>query len=152
MSTPTSASGRTLWCGPYAIAVIFGTDYDTAYKKTLRSVNKRLMKRSRWAWKKTRIQGLGNMAMERVIRTRYKKFIFANVERKPTLKNYLDHLRPNRLYVVNVTGHYVLINTKDWTISDNQLGQWVPVNETTHYMRSRVVTVALVKKFRDVAA
>lgn len=40
-----SPAGRTLWCGPFAVAVLTGTDYDSAYEDFL-AVERRAARRA----------------------------------------------------------------------------------------------------------
>jgi hypothetical protein len=64
-----------------------------------------------------------------------------------TLNRAMDHLRPNRIYIVEVTGHYLTVNTVDWTMCDNWTNGWVAVKGSVH-AKKKVRRVAEVKKHR----
>jgi hypothetical protein len=38
-----SLTGRTLWCGPFLVAMVTGLDYDTAYKKVLSDLRRSIL-------------------------------------------------------------------------------------------------------------
>jgi hypothetical protein len=122
--------GRT-WCGPYAIATVCGVDYDTAYDKAKKVL------------KKKRISGMWNGEVQEVARRLGTKFEWKHTKlkligkvgwkwRQPTLNQMLDELIPNRLYIIQVTTHYITVNTRDWTMVDNQTPEWKPVKDWKH--------------------
>ena len=46
-------------------------------------------------------------------------------KRKKLLANYInDDLAPNKVYLVQITKHYLIIDTRDCTTIDNQVPQW----------------------------
>jgi hypothetical protein len=112
------------WCGPYALALISGKTYDEAYEHA----KKKLRKRS--------IMGMYNHEFKAVARSLgFKKFEWnfdPKAQGKPTLRSFKDWMRPNRLYVVVVTRHYVTVNTSDWTVQCNQTQKWEPIDECKH--------------------
>ena len=136
---------RTMWCGPYALAVVSGLTYDETYKKVLRKL--RSMKSS-YKHKPKIIKGMYHSELEAVGKTLKCPFEFTGSARRRarlTLNRTKDHLRPNRIYIVNVTDHYLVVNTSDWTMCDNWTKAWVPVKGSVH-ARKKVLSVAEVKR------
>jgi len=125
------------WCGPYALAMISDKSYEEAYL----IAKKKLRKRS--------ITGMYNHQFKAVARYMgFNKFEWQFVpksESKPTLRSFKDWMRPNRIYVVQVTRHYVTVNTSDWTVQCNQTQKWEPLDECKHRLR-RVAAYAEVKR------
>jgi len=155
LAGPVSESGRKMWCGPYALAVILGIDYDKAYKKLLRAdrhnsgwvlnINSgRIIYRG---YKRMYLQGITNYTFQLGAISKYKKFRFEKANESLSLRQYIDnHLRPGCLYVINITGHYVVIDMARKMIIDNHLRRWVPLADTKHMMKCRVKKVAYVCK------
>jgi len=123
-----------MWCGPYALAVCLGLSYDEAYELALKVT------------RQDRIKGLANHYVEKAlrrhgIRTEFKglrqsagvsmQFMYGKQRGYVSvlnLRNALDYLKPNRLYIINVTRHYVVLDTSDMTVIDNQTRGWWPVD------------------------
>jgi hypothetical protein len=141
-----------MWCGPYALAVCLGyTDYDYMYRNV-----QKILKRTHRP-----LRGMHNWEVERVLerhgaRNVVFQFLKDHVKLQqhawPTLRNVADYLKPNRLYIVEVRKHYVVVDTSDWTVTDNCRKGWWPL--AYHRCASRkVVRVAEVKKvYREQAA
>ena len=138
---------RNMWCGPYALAVALGVDYDEAYELLRRVSRKRQIKGTAYVWMlwalkrhriRTEFKNLTRSAGVR-LETRWKdgKCI--------TLRGCTDYLKPNRLYIVTVTGHYVVVDTSDGTCIDNQTMGWFPLDHHPNALK-RVVNVAEVKR------
>jgi len=128
------------WCGPYALATVAGLTYDEVYEKMLRAYNKKRYTKVK------HITGVTNSLMERVSKICRCTFKFERVTKR-TLNQTMDHLDPNRIYIVLVTGHYIVVDTRDWTMIDNQNMDWVPIKESAHRLK-RVRSVAEVKNHK----
>ena len=142
------SNGSHQWCGPTAAAIALEVDYDIAYKKCLRA------RRKRTPHLKIRyIKGMSDGDLASVVRQRWSTFRFKYPIRKVgrlrhrlhTLNSLMDHLRPNRLYIVSVTGHYLTVNTQDWTVMDNWHDVPIPVAQSEHRL-CRVRAYGLVRK------
>ena len=97
------SKGKT-WCGPYALAVIANIDYEPAYlfaKKHL-EVN--------------RILGMYHWDLSKCVKAIGAKVGPWKNLHKITVARLADNLKPNRLYIVRVTGHYIVVDTNDWTV------------------------------------
>ncbi len=138
--TGTTRKAHT-WCGPYALALVSGLTYDQVYKKLLRNANAQL---HRFQPRIKYLTGVGLELMERVSKTVKCKFEFTRVKGKPTLNQFMNELRPNRIYVIHVTRHYLVVDTSDWTVCDNQIQRWVSLPDYK-YRLSRVRDYAEVR-------
>lgn len=117
----------TTWCGPYALALISGLDYDTVYGKVLRAKNKRMPTHK----KRKYITGMSKSLMQIVAKTMKCLFMFVKAQRM-TLNSYIDHLTPNKVYIIQITGHYVVVDTRTWEICDNQSKAWQSISDSKH--------------------
>lgn len=106
-----SAVRKTNWCGPYAIATALGLSYDEVYEKAKARLRKQMIK------------GMYVVQMQIVLRALGHDTRWLYPARQ-TLRSLMDELRPNRIYIVLITGHYVVINTATWTLTCNQSGSW----------------------------
>lgn len=140
------SQGRVNWCGPYALAVIFGCSYDHA-ESFVRQVTK-----------SKRIQGLWNSEMKLAITARnntltksrlffvrhettaYYATGYTGRSKRMTLTQWYKQ-RPNKTatYIVNVTGHYVVV--RGTKIIDNVSRVWQPVHVRRQNKRSLVRSV-----------
>lgn len=140
MNAPArSSTMRSSWCGPYAIAVCLGITYDEAYaliKKALRTKMRITSMYDSWVTKALKRGGLRVKTFEPP--ARYAKVKLGGW---PTLRNLADYLKPNRLYIVRVTDHYITVDTRDWTAIDNNGRGWFPVD--WHRMANRKVRCVL---------
>ena len=124
---PGTSRKAITWCGPYALALVSGLSYDEVYKKMLRAKNKRQPK-----WRKLKhITRVSDQLMQIVAKTVKTPFYFKPAKRM-TLSQYVDHLEPNTVYIIQITGHYVVIDTRTWELSDNQSLTWVPIKDSKH--------------------
>jgi hypothetical protein len=122
------------WCGPYAFSIATQQSYEQAYE----FAKKKLRKRS--------IMGMYNHQMKALMRAcGFKKFEFEYLACKPTLRSFKDWMKPNRLYIVVVTGHYVTVDTSNWTVICNQTQEWQKIDECKHRLR-KVKAYAEVKR------
>ncbi len=126
-------------CGPYALAIINQMTSDAANTAICKS-----LRRCR------RVQGMWRHEVERVSRGKYFKhrLKFKIVRDKPTLRSVADYLKPNRLYVVNVSHHYVTVDTRDWTMLDRFTDVWIPLDRSV-WRLGRVKFVAEGPRFSD---
>lgn len=133
ITKPAKAAKGKTWCGPYALALITGTTYEYAMKRIKRAVGR------------DRIMGMWNWELEKTARRMgLKKFKWTHVpaSKRTNLSNMLDWFKPNRIYVVQVTSHYVILNTKDWTVTDNCIEGWVPIFDTIKTKRKKLFAFA----------
>ena len=41
-------------------------------------------------------------------------------------------LKPNKVYVINITRHFFILDTRDYTTIDNQVPEWIAAETTKH--------------------
>lgn len=143
MKAPERAVGRVTWCGPYALATVLGVTYQEAYRLAL------------WNTGRTFIKGMANWHMceilkRRRIKTRFQTLARYNRMAQPkgrvTVQRLTDWLKPNRLYIVNITDHYIVVDSSDWTAVDNKSeGGWWPI-ERHHSALCAVEMIAEIRK------
>lgn len=124
---------RKTWCGPYALAVVAGKTYEFAYQ---------MLKQIRG---KRHACGVYNTNMDKAFGFCGLKAEFVKAEKRCNLRKYIDeYLAPNKLYIINITRHYVVVDTRDHTTIDNQNPEWVPIENSKH-LRCLVQFVAEIK-------
>ena len=112
---------RKTWCGPYAIAVVCGTEYEPAYQVA------RAVRGKRHAKGITVTQMINSCKKMGVTGVNKK------LDKKMKLSKWLDqHTLPNKVYVVNTTRHFIIVDTRDWTTIDNQQPEWKAVTASKH--------------------
>lgn len=117
-----SPSGRTLWCGPFALAVITGLPYDTVYAKVLdvekrriRALNKAQGRAPNAGYRvPTSMQGLHMNALARTaerfgIKVAWKKVPKHGAKSVTLLTFAREHTVKDHVYVVIAGNHYETI-------------------------------------------
>lgn len=141
---------RQNWCGPFALSIMAGQDYDTAYPRILRSLRaftKRRYANANYSVKlPTFLRGMFDFEVTAVAKTFGYKIEWMRPpenDRKiaPTVKQLLDHLKPRRFYLVNITDHYITIDTWNWLWCDNHSKKWMPL-DNCKWSRTRVKRIA----------
>lgn len=140
ITKPARAANGKTWCGPYALALITGKTYEDVLPFIRRAAKrKRIMGMYNWEFQKTaRRMGLRKFEFKKIPSTQ-----------RTNLSNMTDWLRPNRIYVVQVTSHYVIVNTKDWTMTDNQTEGWIPISSEHKNGRRRLCAYAEAFRIAD---
>jgi len=105
----------TKWCGPWALAFLTDRDYDTADKHIRRKIKR-----------KTKVQGLSTYGMHKSLGPKSKGFTRT---KRVTLQKLSDQLLPGRIYLIWVTGHYLILDTGTGMVIHNQVEIWKPVEE-----------------------
>jgi hypothetical protein len=151
MRAPAKTKGNAeTWCGPYALAVVMGVDYDTAYARAMTTLER-----------ERPIEGMSNCQLIKVLLDYNFRFEIARfkqlaeqrmvydsllMEHRPrfiykTLTQWFnsDLHKPDATYIVALTTHYVVVRG-DWII-DNQSGKWIRFSKWRTYKRARVRSV-----------
>lgn len=125
------------WCGPHALATVTGKSYDEVITVVRSKIRRKHIKGmfSNEVYLVAKALGVKDMG------------VFMPMRNKQNLRNSVDWLKPNRLYIVFVTRHFVVVNTKDWTVSDN-CNEWAPI-ATSKLGRLRVNSYAEVRRIED---
>jgi hypothetical protein len=121
---------RKTWCGPYAVATVCGTEYEPAYQVAKRARGKRHAKGITMTDLKKSCRRLGVkgewISIEKATADT------AEPKKKMKLEKFLPMLAPNKVYVINVTKHFLVVDTRDFTTIDNQNPEWVAMESTKH--------------------
>lgn len=112
---------RKTWCGPYAVAVVTGLQYEDTYKALKKIRGKR---------------STAGVTMKNMM-TACSKFSVkterTKLEKRKKLNNFLrDNLAANKVYIVEITRHVIVVDTRDCQTIDNQSLKWEDMYSTKH--------------------
>jgi len=112
---------RITWCGPYAIATVCGTAYEPAYQAAKRARGKRHAK------------GITCSNLKEACSALNVKGKWKMLSKKRVLRKFIEEsLLPNEVYVIAITKHFLVIDTRDWTTIDNQSLGWCAMEGSKH--------------------
>ena len=119
---------RKTWCGPYAIAVVAGTEYEEAYRVARAVRGKRHAK------------GISNTNLSDSLKRMGVKgkwhpisSVGSGSKSKMKLANFLPILDHGKVFVIQITKHFIVVDTRDFTTIDNQNPDaWLPVEMSPH--------------------
>ena len=113
---------RKTWCGPYAIATVCGIDYEPAYRMAKKVRNKRHAK------------GITCSDFDKSCKAFGVTGKWNTLEKRQKCENFLKSgtLKPNKVYVINITRHFFILDTRDYTTIDNQVPEWIAAESTKH--------------------
>ena len=141
--------GRT-WCGPYALALLSGLDYETAYKKILRSYNRyyRTQAKKRGLhpeyWTKKSIKGMTTYELGRAGKSLGVKIDWKKPPERCTVLGFArDHTVKGRVYLVQTRTHFLTV--LDGMIYDNWPSSPRPADGQHHLRKAIVQSVAEIK-------
>lgn len=122
-TAPIRCQGRKTYCGPYALATVTGKTGDEVYAAFRRCRRARGNRRKR-------VGGVSHGELERMMRYFGIRAKAQNLRKARTsLLKCWDWLKPNRLYIVALSTHYVTIETAGRKVIDTFSLDWVPVAE-----------------------
>ena len=123
-------NSRKTWCGPYAIAVVCGTSYEPAYQVAKKVRGKRHAKgiTNTDLMKSCKALGVKGEWISVAKATEHS----AKPQAKMKLENFLKMLAPNRVFVIQITKHFIIVDTRDFTTIDNQRPEWIAVEASKH--------------------
>lgn len=147
MKSPTK-SARTMWCGPYALALLSGLSYDEAYRKALRSINVRRGKEAverglrRDYWQRAALKGVSHYEMRVAAKALGIKIEWKLDARRRqyehhgvTLLTFVrEHTVKGKTYLVSAANHYVVV--RDGIVYDNTLTK--PAHPVEEYPRAKL--------------
>lgn len=121
------AVGRNRYCGPGALAILLGLDTDEAAARLRAVTGRRAIRRIGW------------FAMVLVINQRDARAVPCGVAPGATLRSFADALVFDGVYLVNITGHFVVLRKGDGRIdvADNHTIYPMPLAKFRR-LRSRV--------------
>jgi len=111
---------RITWCGPYSVATVAGTSYERAYQ-TLKLIRG-----------KRHCKGVSNANIAAACKKLGIKGKWKKLEKRTKLANFLPTLEDGKVYIVQITKHVLVIDTRDRTTIDNQHREWIAMESTKH--------------------
>ena len=151
-----------IWCGPYALATVSGVPYQEAYEKG-NDIAKCVRQDKHWSRGRSftarAVGGMTNEEMQLTARERLdlelgdwkrvEKSKYESSAAKSVTLGRLDfYIPPMRLFIVEISGHYVTVDTRDWTVICNNVQQWTPLKDSK-FSRRKVVKVCRVPYIHD---
>jgi hypothetical protein len=141
-----SPTGRTLWCGPFAVAVLTGVSYDDAHAEAVRIERRRLNAEAKRVglkpgyWNKTHFKGMHFNALKRTAEKLGAKFgattFTYNKAKALTLLTFArDHTVAGKVYLITAGNHYVIV--KDGVLYHSHHDP-LPVEQAPRYKMAKV--------------
>lgn len=151
-----------IWCGPYALATVSGMPYQMVYEKGDYVAKCMREERHGRRGRAFTARATGGWYRDELS---YTAKTYCDVELgdwKPVEKSKhepsaaksitlgrLDfYVPPMRLFIVEISGHYVTVDTRDWTVICNNVQQWTPLKESK-FSRCKVKNVCRVPYIHD---
>ena len=116
---------RKTWCGPYAIATVCGTEYEDAYR-VARSI------RGKRHAKGINISDLEKSCKQLGVTGKWHSVKDTPFGKRTKLARFLPALLPDTVYVLMITKHFLVVDTRDMTTIDSQVPEWIAVEMTKH--------------------
>lgn len=146
-----SNGGRTMWCGPYALALLSGREYDSVYASCLRGMNRwrneYAAKRGRRKPKRTKvIISLSAGWLPILGKTLGLTIEWKAAPKGTTVGNFAElHTVKDRTYLLNITGHYCVVRNGLCYDQDGPRPIGTGPGRAGGYARTRVEQFAEVK-------
>ena len=120
--TDSAGNWRKTWCGPYAVATICKTDYETPYQIIRKLRKKRHAK---------------GVSMENMVAACHKlgfRGNYVKLKKRRKMQYFCkEGLQKNQLYIVEVQKHVVVLDTKNWKLIDNQTTEWIEPEKSRYW-------------------
>jgi len=111
---------RVTWCGPYSVATVCGVEYEPAYR-TIRAIRG-----------KRHCKGVSNSDIQKACKKLGVNGKWTKLKKRTQLRKFLPTLEVGKVYIVQVTKHVVVLDTRDMTTIDNQNPEWIPGEFSKH--------------------
>ena len=117
---------RKTWCGPYAVAVVTGKEYEHCYQALKKIRGKRPAK------------GVPMIHIVNACKIYDRKVEYTELQNRRKMSKFCkEQLEPNSLYIIQISQHVLVIDTRDWTVIDNQSQEWTAM-ENYHGFNKQV--------------
>lgn len=154
LRVPRCPKAKLIWCGPYAVGVLLGLDYDEAYRVLLADVRRAAAERARAEADAAynlihpdevrkrlpiRITGIHSHQVGRLLNKRGVRCDFNYHDGKPlrTLKSFVRHeAEPGYAYLIDVAHHWVVVHNG---LMYNSLFRPVSVEKAPSHKMARVL-------------
>lgn len=152
-----STTGRTLWCGPFAVAMVTGLEYDDAYKKVLADIRRSIMANWKKRYGEQRASGMRDRLPKAVMGTQEHQIArilnklkikcelvyYGQMKYRPTLITFVrEHTVKGHTYIIVAGHHWVTI--KDGILYHSHHDP-IPVEDAPKYRKARIECWADVK-------
>ena len=118
---------RTTWCGPFSVATVAGTEYEPAYQ-TLKKIRG-----------KRHCKGVSNDNIAKALKTFDIKGKWTTLDKKRKLSKFVfENLEQGKVYIIQITRHVLVMDTRDWTTIDNQVAIWRAMDASHHWSKKMV--------------
>jgi len=113
---------RVTWCGPFAVATVAGVEYEPAYQ-TLRKIRG-----------KRHCKGVSNGNIASACKKFGLKGKWTTLKKKRKLSKFVpENLEQGKVYIIQITKHVLVMDTRDWTTIDNQVPTWRAMDASHHW-------------------
>ena len=118
---------RVTWCGPFAVATVAGIEYEPAYQ-TLRKIRG-----------KRHCKGVSNSNIHSACKKLGVKGKWTKLDKKRKLSKFVtENLEQGKVYIIHITKHVLVMDTRDWTTIDNQVPEWRAMDASHHWSKRLV--------------
>ena len=118
---------RVTWCGPFAVATVAGVEYEPAYQ-TLRKIRG-----------KRHCKGVSNGNIASACKKFGLKGKWTTLKKKRKLSKFVpENLEQGKVYIIQITKHVLVMDTRDWTTIDNQVPTWRAMDASHHWSKRLV--------------
>jgi hypothetical protein len=111
---------RITWCGPYSVATVCGKSYEEAYQLLRKIRGKRHAK------------GVSNGNIKDACNKLGVKGEWKHLEKRTQMRKFLPTLEAGKVYIVQITRHVLVVDTRDMTTIDNQHQDWIAAESSKH--------------------
>ena len=127
-------NSRITWCGPFSVATVAGVKYEPAYQ-TLKMIRG-----------KRHCKGVTKSNITKACQRFGVDPKYTALKKRRVLRKFIEdgHLESGKVYIVEVTKHVLVIDTRDWTTIDNQVAKWRAMDASHHWSKK------LVKGFHEI--
>jgi hypothetical protein len=125
--TDWTGKQRITWCGPFAVATVAGTEYEPAYQrlKTIRG--------------KRHCKGVTNDNIAKACKKMGIIGKWTTLDKKRKLSKFVPEiLEQGKVYIIQITRHVLVMDTRDWTTIDNQVPEWRAMDASHHWSKKLV--------------
>ena len=125
--TDWTGRSRVTWCGPFSVATVAGVEYEPAYQSLKKIRGKRHCK------------GVSNDNIKKACHELGVTGKWHKSKKRTVLRKFVkDNLESGKVYIVQITRHVLVIDTRDWTTIDNQVPTWRAMDASHHWAKKLV--------------
>jgi len=120
--TDWTGKKRITWCGPFSVALVSGKEYEPAYQ-TLKNIRG-----------KRHCKGVTTGNISKACKQFGIKGKWTKLDKKRKLSKFVpENLEQGKVYIIQITRHVLVMDTRDWTTIDNQVPEWRAMDASHHW-------------------